>query len=149
MCKELATGGIHAARCMMILLQIHTSPPAGCSACAACFRSVLMSARAVVCLIRIIHGICILPDTANELWKCVVFCVYTERSVFSSCRIPCWNMSGSARPVIGAQRSVSERCLRECGNESGKKKIQTDFWSLSSWLARADDDFTDNMNSRV
>ncbi len=64
-CKELATELINAAHCM-ILIQIRILSSRLFSMYGM-FSQYLMSVFAVVDLICIIHGICILPDMANEL----------------------------------------------------------------------------------
>ena len=111
------------------------------------FPPYLMSVFAAVWLICIIHGICISPDMANELWKCVVFYVYMERLVFSSCQIPLWNMSGSAWPVIEAHWSISQRCLHEFGKQGGEKKQIFDLLALDRHKQSAI--FTGFLNSSV
>lgn len=63
MCKELATEDINAAHC---IIQIQILPSRLFTMCGM-FSKYLMSVFAVVGLIYIIHGICILPDMANEL----------------------------------------------------------------------------------
>lgn len=133
MCKELAAEGLNAA--VWSSIKYESCPPAALFNMCGMFSRYLMSVLAAVCLICIIHGICILPDKANELWNCVVFYVYMDRLV-SSIQIPRWNMSGSACPVIDAHWSITERCLHEFGKE-GEKNIRSDFWSFGSRQALA------------
>lgn len=89
------------------------------------FSQYLMSVFAAICLFRIIQGICILPGMANELWKCVMFYIYIERLVVSSCQIPSWNMSDSAQPVIEAHWSIPRKMFTSVW----KRKIHSNWIS--------------------